>query len=152
MDIGPESAERPTTAVNSELAGDLLCKKTNRDFFEVDNVEKLNIFYEYEFGISDINVKGRLKKTVEFWEQIGTSKFISDVMKEGYKIMLLHKPEKTFLKNNKSSIDNKHFVDTHRVPRHIWGHGFVNVGDTDLKRRFQVSWSEIINHSIITII
>jgi hypothetical protein len=40
----------------------------------------------------------------------------------------------------------------HRVPRHIWGHGFVKVGDTDLKRRFQVSWGEIINCSIITII
>jgi len=39
----------------------------------------------------------------------------------------------------------------HRVPRHIWGHGFVKVGDTDLKRRFQVSWCEIINYSIITI-
>jgi hypothetical protein len=32
MDIGQDSAERSTTAVNSELAGDLLCKKTNRDF------------------------------------------------------------------------------------------------------------------------
>jgi hypothetical protein len=32
MDLGPESEERPTTAVNSELAGDL-CKKTNRDYF-----------------------------------------------------------------------------------------------------------------------
>ena len=40
----------------------------------------------------------------------------------------------------------------HRVPRHIWGHGFVEVGDTDLKRRFQVSWCEIINYSISTII
>ena len=30
----------------------------------------------------------------------------------------------------------------HRVPRHIWGHGFVKVGDTDLKRQFQVSWCE----------
>jgi hypothetical protein len=40
----------------------------------------------------------------------------------------------------------------HRVPRHIWGHGFVKVGDTDLKRRFQVSWCEIINYSISTII
>ena len=40
----------------------------------------------------------------------------------------------------------------HRVPRHIWGHGFVKVGDMDLKRRFQVSWREIINYSIITII
>jgi hypothetical protein len=45
-------------------------------------------------------------------EQIGTSKFILDVIKEGYKIPLLHKPEKTFLKNNKSSIEHKHFVDT----------------------------------------
>jgi hypothetical protein len=41
---------------------------------------------------------------------------------------------------------------TYRIPRHIWGHGFVKVGDTDLKRRFQVSWCEIINYSIITII
>ena len=40
----------------------------------------------------------------------------------------------------------------HRVPRHIWGHGFVKVGDTDLKRRFRVSWCEIINYNIITII
>ena len=112
MDIGLDSAERPTTAVNSELAGDLLCKKTNKDFFQIDKVEKLDIFYEYEFGISDINVNGRLKKSVEFWEQIGTSKFILDVIKEGYKIVLLHKPEKTFLKNNKSSIEHKYFVDT----------------------------------------
>ena len=112
MDIGAESAERPTMAVNSELTGDLLSKKTNIFFFQVDNVEKLDIFYEYEFGISDINVKGRLKKSVEFQERIGTSKFILDVIKEGYKIVLLHKPEKTFLKNNKSSIKHKHFVDT----------------------------------------
>ena len=40
-------------------------------------------------------------------------------------------------------------VFSHRVPRHIWGHGFVKVEDTDLKRRFQVSWCEIINNSII---
>ena len=32
MDIGTESAERHTTAVHSELAEDLLYKKTNRDF------------------------------------------------------------------------------------------------------------------------
>ena len=82
-----------------------------RFFFEVDNVENLDTFYEYEFGISDINVEGRLKKSVEFWEQIGTSKFSLDVIKEGHKIPLLHKPEKTVLKNNKSSIEHKHFVD-----------------------------------------
>ena len=33
MDIGAESAERPTMAVNSELTGDLLGKKTNIIFF-----------------------------------------------------------------------------------------------------------------------
>ena len=50
---------------------------------------------------------------------------------------------------------NNYFVkieQLHRVPRHIWGHGFVKVGDTDMKRRFQGSWCEIINYSIITII
>ena len=98
MDIETESTERYKTAVNSELAEDLLCKKTNRDFLEVDNAENLDTFYEYESGISDINVKGRLKKSVEFWEQIGTSKFILDVIKEGCTIPLLDKPEKTFLK------------------------------------------------------
>jgi hypothetical protein len=46
MDIGPERAETHTTAVNSELAEDLLCKKTNRDFSEVDNVENVYTFYE----------------------------------------------------------------------------------------------------------
>ena len=40
----------------------------------------------------------------------------------------------------------------HRVSGHIWGHGYVKVEDTDLKRQFQVSWCEIINYSIITII
>ena len=83
MDIGTESAERHTTAVNSKFEEDLLCKKTNRDFFEVNDVENLDTFDEYEFGISAINVKGRFKRSVEFWEQIATSKFIVDVMKEG---------------------------------------------------------------------
>jgi hypothetical protein len=57
-------------------------KDKQRFFVEVDNVENLDTFYEYEFGISDINVEGRLNKSVEFWEQIGTSKFILDVIKK----------------------------------------------------------------------
>ena len=65
-------------------------KDKQRFFVEVDNVENLDTFYEYE---SDINVEGRLNKSVEFWEQIGTSKFILDVIEEGYTIPLLHKPE-----------------------------------------------------------
>jgi hypothetical protein len=41
------------------------------------------------------------------------------------------------------------------VPRHIWPEDMAllkKVGDTDLKGRFQVSWCEIINYSISTII
>ena len=48
--------------------------------------------------------------------------------------------------------DSIPFYKLHCVPRHIWGHGFVKVGDTDLKWQFRVSWCEIINDSIITII
>jgi adenylate cyclase class IV len=71
-------------------------KDKQRFFVEVDNVENLDTFYEYEFGISDINVEGRLNKSVEFWEQIGTSKFILDVIKKVIQSHYYTNPRKHF--------------------------------------------------------
>jgi hypothetical protein len=92
MNIGPESAERHTE--------DLLYKKTSRDCLWGRQCRKCRFILWIWVRYIDVNVKGRLKKYVELREQIGTSKFILDVIKEGYKIPLLHKPEKTFLRNN----------------------------------------------------
>ena len=76
--------------------GPVVQKDKQRFFVEVDNVENLDTFYEYEFGISDINVEGRLNKSVEFWEQIGTSKFILDVIKKVIQSHYYTNPRKHF--------------------------------------------------------
>jgi hypothetical protein len=41
-------------------------KRQTEIFFEVDNVENVDSFDEYEFGTSDVNVKGRLKSPLYF--------------------------------------------------------------------------------------
>jgi hypothetical protein len=47
--------------------------------------------------------KGRLKNSVHFWQKIGTSDFILNMIYEGYTIPLLHEPKSVFLNNNKSA-------------------------------------------------
>lgn len=81
------------------------------DTFQVQDVDILNTFYEYESGISDINVKDRLKNSISFWQNIGTSEFILDVIQNGYKVPLLSQPNNVFLKNNKSALQHSVFVD-----------------------------------------
>ena len=56
-------------------------------------------------------VKGRLKSSINFWQNIGASDFILNVIRDGYKIPLLHQLQGIVLCNNKSAFDNHVFVD-----------------------------------------
>ena len=56
-------------------------------------------------------VKGNLRKNVEFWRDIGTCQFILDVITHGYKLPLTEQPERAWLKNNKSALSYQEFVD-----------------------------------------
>ena len=85
--------------------------KQASDAFEVQYYDNLKAYFEYESGITPINVKGRLKNSIEFWRNINTSEFILDVIQYGYKIPLLNEPESVFLRNTKSALDNKEFVE-----------------------------------------
>ena len=60
---------------------------------------------------SSPNVKGRLKNSIQFWQQIGANPEIIDVLKHGYKLPLIDTPERSFSNNNKSAIDNLEFVE-----------------------------------------
>jgi len=111
-DTGPGTAERnespSTEEIQLETTGD------NDDIFQVhvhDNFDNLSSFCDYESGLSNISVKRRLKKSVNFWLSIGTSDFIIEVIKDGYKIPLRSEPEQIFLKNNVSALQHEHFVD-----------------------------------------
>lgn len=45
-----------------------------------------------------------------FWEEIGASDFITDLIRNGYKVPFYETPEQSFLNNNRSAIDNSDFV------------------------------------------
>ena len=61
-------------------------------------------------GSKTYNVKGSLKRHFLFWENMGASKFIVDVIKFGYKIPFITTPTAIKLKNNRSALNNKDFV------------------------------------------
>jgi hypothetical protein len=77
-------------------------KEAYSDTSKVQCCNNIDAFNEYEIGKTNINVKGRLENSVHFWQKIGTSDFILDMIYEGYTIPLLHEPKSVFLNNNKS--------------------------------------------------
>ena len=58
-----------------------------------------------------LSVKGRLFKSMEFWQSIGTLDFILDVIKEGYKIPFISTPPPKHYCNNASAVREADFVD-----------------------------------------
>ena len=61
-------------------------------------------------GAQVVNVKGRLKACVQFWESISAPPFVLSVIREGHKIPFLHTPPRAFFPNNKSSHEHNQFV------------------------------------------
>jgi hypothetical protein len=57
-----------------------------KDEYQFDYTMFTHDFHEYEQGQKCIIVKGRLRKNIQFWRDIGASDFILDVLKFGYKI------------------------------------------------------------------
>ena len=57
------------------------------------------------------SVKGRLFRSMEFWQSIGTLDFILDVIKEGYKIPFICTPPTKHYSNNASALREADFVD-----------------------------------------
>ena len=97
-DTGPGTAERNESPSTEEIQ--LETTGYNDDIFQVhvhDNFDNLSSFCDYESGLSNISLKRRLKKSVNFWLSIGTSDFIIEVIKYGYKISLRSELEHIFL-------------------------------------------------------
>ena len=54
---------------------------------------------------------GRLRQAISKWESIGANKVVLDIVQNGYKLPLHTIPDVTRLKNNKSALQNKEFVE-----------------------------------------
>ncbi|VDI48754.1 Hypothetical predicted protein, partial [Mytilus galloprovincialis] len=85
--------------------------KRSPDILKVQNVDSFDSFYDYESGTSCINVNNRLKNSLDFWKNINASKFILDLIENGYKIPLIYEPESVLLRNNKSALEHIDFVE-----------------------------------------
>lgn len=88
---------------------------TNKDkcLYYFDNIivflrEKDKAFLNPEFDSE--HVKGRLRKRLVFWEQLGANNFVLDTIKNGYKLPFLHIPKESYKTNNKTAIENSVFV------------------------------------------
>ena len=67
----------------------------------------------HEFGSSDkiVNVKGKLRENVSFYQSIGAPDFVLSIIRNGYKLPFVNFPESVILPNNRSARDHSSFVD-----------------------------------------
>ena len=69
--------------------------------------------FEIELSTSPscVNVKGNLRRSLEFWKCIGTPSFIFNITEMGYLFPSFSFPEPAVFKNNRSSLSHLGFVD-----------------------------------------
>ena len=63
-----------------------------------------------ELNDNSLVVKGRLRKNVKFWQKIGASKWILDILNYGYCLPFISMPKKKFFDNHVSAIKHSGFV------------------------------------------
>lgn len=113
--ISPDSV--PTLINNRE---DVQPQSQSQQSHLTQTTEKSKVEYCSEFSLLDIqsdfenanSVKNRLKHSYKFWENVlKPSDYILNVVKFGYRLEFEDLPDRVFLKNNKSALDNSGFVE-----------------------------------------
>lgn len=74
------------------------------------DIELTDDFYVYEQGDAEIRVRGRFRLCSNFLEEIGSTDFVLDTVKHGYKIPFYSTLLSMKLKNNKSVLNHLKFV------------------------------------------
>ena len=76
-------------------------------------------------------VKGRLREHNAFWEDIGASKWVLDVLRDGYSLPFMSLPQKTFFNNHGSIAEDQEFV-CQEVAKLLASGAVTEVGREDL--------------------
>ena len=87
----------------------------DQNYFETEEAFFFRLKYKISSnfdvqGESEICVKGRLKRCLHFWQEIGANENVLDVIENGYKIPFISTPKPAEFKNNKSALLNHSFV------------------------------------------
>lgn len=70
-----------------------------------------HIAYFENSSVCSKGVKGSLAKNVQYWQRIGASEFVIDIIKNGYVVPFQRPPPPMNFKNNKSALDNVEVVE-----------------------------------------
>lgn len=68
--------------------------------------------YEVKSGDVPVSVRGRLRKSIQFWREIDAPRFIVDTIEFGYKLPLLQIPPSFVATNNNSALQESEFVES----------------------------------------
>ena len=68
--------------------------------------------YEVKSGDVPVSVRGRLRKSIQFWREIDAPRFIVDTIEFGYKLPLLQIPPPFVTTNNNSELRESEFVES----------------------------------------
>ena len=68
--------------------------------------------YEVKSGDVPVSVRGRLRKSIQFWREIDAPSFIVDTIEFGYKLPLLQIPPSFVATNNNSALQESEFVES----------------------------------------
>ena len=112
--LRPDILTSPTSRVTESNPSPVLSSDVFEE--EVEDIAQVHCENEsFEFELTDhtppVNVKGNLRRKLEFWKRIGTSKFILNVIERGYMLPFLSLPEPAVFKNNRSSLAHAEFVE-----------------------------------------
>lgn len=77
------------------------------------------------------SVKGRLKERLAFWKDIGASKWVLDVLRDGYSLPFMSLPQKAFF-NNHGSIAEEQEFECHEVAKLLASGAVTGVRREDL--------------------
>ena len=69
--------------------------------------------YEVKSGDVPFSVRGRLRKSIQFWREIDVSRYILDTIEFSYKLPLLQIPPLFVAMNNNSALQESEFVECH---------------------------------------
>ena len=88
----------------------------NEEVADIAQVDCDSELFEFELITSTpcVNVKGNLRRNVEFFKCIGTPSFILNVIERGNLLPLVSFPEPAVLKNNRSSLSHVEFVEANQ--------------------------------------
>ena len=88
----------------------LLSDNQDKDLF-VDILVEVKEYYELGSSDKIVNVKGKLREKVSFYQSIGAPDFALNVFRNGYRLPFVNFPDSVILPNNRSARDHSSFVD-----------------------------------------